>query len=132
MIRTVLIFLLCFITILCSAQTQGEINQGTKIIYQNSEKELNATYQKIIKEYSADIIFIKNLRIAQRLWIQFRDAEMKMKFPDRAAGYYGSAQPLCWFNYKTSLTNERIKTLQIWLKGIEEGDVCSGSVKRKQ
>jgi hypothetical protein len=31
--------------------------------------------------------------------------------------------------YLTELTEERIKKLKIWLKGIKEGDVCIGSVK---
>ena len=31
--------------------------------------------------------------------------------------------------YLDELTKSRIKTLKVWLDGIEEGDVCSGSVK---
>jgi hypothetical protein len=30
------------------------------------------------------------------------------------------------------LTEERIKKLSIWLVGIQEGDVCNGSVKIKE
>jgi hypothetical protein len=56
---------------------------------------------------------------------------MKIKYPDREDGYYGSVQPMCWCMYVTYLTQERTKKLKVWLTGIEEGDVCSGSVKTK-
>ncbi len=97
--------------------------------YQASNKKLNAVYQQILKEYKADTAFIRNLKIAQRIWIQFRDAEMKAKYPDRPEGDYGSVQPMCWNAYLKELTDERIKKLNVWVKGIKEGDVCAGSVK---
>ena len=36
---------------------------------------------------------------------------------------------MCEASYLDELTKSRIKTLKVWLDGIEEGDVCSGSVK---
>jgi len=100
--------------------------------YAESEKEINAVYQKILREYSADKEFIKNLKASQRLWIQFRDAEIKARYPNQSPGYYGSVYPTCISNLKTQLTNERIRTLKLWLTGIQEGDVCSGSVRIKK
>lgn len=131
MTRIIILILFCLNTGLCLGQTQGDINQEAKNNYQKSEEEINSVYQNILKQYSSDIVFIKNLKTAQRLWIQFRDAEMKMKFPDRSEGYYGSVQPMCWYSYMTALTKDRTKTLNIWLTGIEEGDICSGSVNTK-
>ena len=96
-----------------------------------ADQELNSTYQQILKEYAADTSFISHLKIAQRLWIKFRDAELLMKYPPQTAGYYGSEQPMCEKTYLDQLTRDRIKTLKIWLDGIAEGDVCSGSVKMK-
>jgi uncharacterized protein YecT (DUF1311 family) len=116
---------------LCLGQTQLEMNQKVHSDFQKADKELNSVYQTILKEYKSDTAFIRNLRIAQKLWIQFRDAEMKMKYPDRESGYYGSIQPMCWSMYLKELTDERTKKLKIWLAGSEEGDVCSGSVKAK-
>ena len=128
----IFIFLLFSLTTgICSGQTQNDMNQEAKVYYQKFEKEINSVYQAILKKYSSDIAYIKNLKTAQRLWIQFRDAEMKMQFPDRPEGHYGSVQLMCRYNYMTELTKERIKTLNIWLTGIEEGDVCSGSVNTK-
>lgn len=114
----------------CFSQNQMQLNQQADAQYQKAEKEINAVYQKIIKEYSSDTEFIKNLRASQRLWIQFRDAEVKVRYPEREQGYYGSFFPVCYSNYLTQLTKERTKTLELWLTGLEgEGDACAGSVK---
>jgi uncharacterized protein YecT (DUF1311 family) len=100
--------------------------------FKKADKELNVVYQKILKEYRQDTAFIKNLKIAQGLWIKLRNAEMKAKYPDRERGYYGSIYPVCWDSYLEELTTERTKKLKVWLTGIEEGDVCTGSVKIKE
>lgn len=114
------------------AQTQNDLNVEANKKYENTDKELNETYNKILKEYKEDTAFIQNLKKSQRLWLQFRDAEMKVKFPDREVGYYGSVQTICWSIYKEDLTKDRLKTLKVWLEGVEEGDVCNGSVRIKQ
>ncbi len=125
--------LICLFTYAFSfGQSQVDLNQQASADYKKSEKEINLVYQSILKEYSSDTEFIKNLKTAQRLWIQFRDAQVKAKYPDRTQGYYGSVHPMCVSIYLTQLTNDRIKTLTVWLTGIEEGEVCSGSVKIKQ
>jgi uncharacterized protein YecT (DUF1311 family) len=85
-----------------------------------------------LKEYKSDTEFIKNLKASQIIWIKFRDSEMKVKFPDREVGYYGSIQPVCRYSYLEKLTKIRTNDLKVWLTGIEEGDVCSGSVKMKE
>ncbi len=113
-------------------QTQLELNEAQFKLYKTADKELNSIYQTILQEYKEDTAFIMNLNKAQKLWIQFRDAEMKMKYPDRAPGYYGSIQPLCWYKYLTELTQSRTKTLKIWVEGIQEGDACGGSVRGKE
>jgi len=122
----------CFVSLICFSQTQSEMNEGASKDFKQADKELNDVYNKILTEYKEDTAFIKNLKIAQKLWIQFRDAEMKAKYPDKEPGYYGSTQPLCWDSYLTELTTERINKLKTWLTGIEEGDVCAGSVKMKE
>ncbi len=126
------LLLLCLSITVCFGQTQTEMNENTSNNFKKTDKELNVVYQKVLKEYSKDIAFLKNLKNSQRVWIQFRDAEMKTKYPDREQGYYGSMQPMCWNSYMTELTEERIKKLQVWLTGVEEGVLCSGSVKTKE
>jgi uncharacterized protein YecT (DUF1311 family) len=130
--RTFIITLvLCISANFSFAQTQLEMNTEAGNSYLKADKELNSTYTKILKAYKSDTVFIKNLKTAQNIWIKFRVAEMKMKYPDREPGYYGSIQPVCWYNYLEELTKKRTKELKIWLTGIEEGDSCSGSVKTK-
>ncbi|MCF0055336.1 lysozyme inhibitor LprI family protein [Dyadobacter sp. CY356] len=122
--KKLLSVIIIFTTSLNTVFAQDESNQ-----YAKAEKEINAVYQKVLIEYRSNKEFVKNLKMAQRLWIQFRDAEIKARYPNRAPGYYGSVYASCIFSLKTQLTNERIKTLKVWLTGIEEGDLCSGSVK---
>ena len=95
-----------------SAQTQSELNDQEHKKYLKAENELNSIYQKILKDYKSDTAFIKNLKVSQRLWVQFRRADMKMKYPDRESGSYGSVLPMCWSIYLTQLTEERIATLK--------------------
>ena len=129
--KIIVLSLLLLLVTFSSAQTQVELNEQEHKRYLKTDSELNSIYQHILKEYASDTAFVKNLKVSQKLWIQFRDAEMKMKYPDREPGYYGSVQPMCWSIYLTQLTEDRIKTLKQWLDGIEEGDVCAGSTKTK-
>lgn len=118
----------CFFCLLGFSQTQAEMNMMQYDSYKKTDKKLNEVYQAILKAYKSDAAFIKNLRASQRIWITFRDAEVKVKFPDREAGYYGSIHPLCVSLYLEELTQDRISTLSQWVKGAEEGDGCSGSI----
>ncbi|AUD00873.1 lysozyme inhibitor LprI family protein [Spirosoma pollinicola] len=128
-ILTVCLFLT--FTTISLGQTQSAMNSAQAQTFQQADKAFNVVYQKILKQYSTDKEFIKNLKTAQRIWVQFRDADVKMKYSDRPTGYYGSMQSFCESSYRTELTQQRTKTLTIWLTGIEEGDTCAGSVKTK-
>ena len=112
----------------CFGQSQTAMNMQADADYRKADKELNLTYQKILKEYQPKTAFIQNLKAAQKLWIQFRDAEVKAKYPD-ADQEYGSVFPTCWSQEMAALTRERTRHLKVWLVGIPEGDVCAGSVK---
>jgi uncharacterized protein YecT (DUF1311 family) len=132
MIENIIVIIFCIATSFSFAQTQFEMNTEAAENYQKADKELNLTYNKILKEYKSDVEFINNLKASQVIWIKFRDLELKVRFPDREAGYYGSIQPVCRFSYLEKLTKIRTNDLKVWLTGIEEGDVCSGSVKMKE
>jgi Uncharacterized protein conserved in bacteria len=111
------------------AQTQSAMNAETASEFRAADEALNTVYRQILEAYAEDQVFLANLREAQRAWIAFRDAQLKMKYPDREPGYYGSIQPVCEANYLAALTQERTKALQVWLDGAVEGDTCAGSVK---
>lgn len=131
MTRFILSAVFCLAVTIGFGQSQGEMNEDAMKQYQKADKELNTVYQKVLTEYKKDVAFIKNFKAAQRLWVQLRDAELKAKYPDRPAGHYGSIQPVCHYSYLATLTEERTAKLKIWLTGVEEGDLCSGSVKVK-
>ncbi|WP_117881029.1 lysozyme inhibitor LprI family protein [Aureibaculum luteum] len=123
------IFIGLFLTfnLACFSQTQAEMNKQANAEFNASDKILNETYKTILSEYKTDPSFLENLKKSQRIWIQFRDAEMEMKYPSHSE--YGSVHPICRASYMKELTDNRIKTLQKWIVGGEEGDVCNGSVK---
>ena len=128
------IFLLAFLVMIMLfiapnfTQSQTAMNKAYSD-FKRADAELNVVYQKILKSYSRETIFIKNFRNAQRLWIQLRDAELAAKYPNR--GTYGSVAPVCESIYLETLTKDRIKFLNIWVTGIQEGEVCLGSVRMK-
>lgn len=130
--RIILTILIGLSSVMGFAQTQMEMNQQANDSYRKVDKELNDIYKQILVEYKADTAFIKNLKASQRIWITLRDAELKVKYPEREPGYYGSIHPGCVASYLEELTNERIIKLKVWIDGLKEGDACSGSVKIKE
>lgn len=124
--------MLLFQTILTTAQTQdkGTQDEETRAAvaeFKLVEAELNTVFNKVLIQYKSNTEFVKNMKESQDLWVKFRAAELKTKFP--AGGEYGSVYIMCVNDYLTEMTNERITKLNTWLKGTYEGDVCSGSVK---
>ncbi|MDR6566165.1 Protein of unknown function [Chitinophaga ginsengisegetis] len=112
------------------SQSQSELNKQAGQEYKEADKKLNDIYQLILKDYAANKAFIKNLKDAQRIWIQFRDAQVQAMYP-AAAKSYGSAFPMCRAGYLTELTNQRTEALRVWLNGLPQGDVCTGSIGDK-
>jgi uncharacterized protein YecT (DUF1311 family) len=111
-------------------QTQGQMNKESGTNYKKVDTELGIVYQKVIKEYVNNPEFIEALRASERIWIQFRDAEVKMKYPAMNPRLeYGSMYPLCVNAYLEVLTQNRINELKKWLIGIKEGEGCNGSIK---
>ncbi|MBJ2175861.1 DUF1311 domain-containing protein [Aureibaculum sp. A20] len=127
--KKILSFLILIISINCFSQTQGEMNKDAHDSYNKSDKILNDIYKMILSKYDKDTLFIQNLKKSQRIWIQFRDAEMAMKYPEYPNRLNGSVHPMCTAIHLKRLTDNRITTLKKWLAGSEEGDLCNGSVK---
>ena len=113
------------------AQTQADMSRQAYEDYHQVDQELNDVYQQILNLYKSDTTFIQNLKSSQRIWIQFRDAELEIKYPDKSSGVYGSIHPICRADYLSELTRERIDRLKKWIEGSEEGDACAGSVRIK-
>lgn len=114
------------------AMTQLEMNKCSGINYQAAEDELNRVYTLLEKTYVKDQIFLAKLQIAQRVWLQLRDADFEMKYPHAdQLKYYGSIFLSCATEFKTQMTLQRVEFLKRWFAGSEEGDVCSGSIMNK-
>lgn len=123
---SILILSLCHFN--TNAQTQQEMNIAAQKEYKVAENEINKIYKEIVEKYKSDTLFIKNLKASERIWIQFRDAEVKMKFPSNEPFVeYGSMYPLCYYGYMELLTRERIKKLSEWLSKSNQEDGCMGS-----
>ena len=120
----------CLLSTSSFAQSQTQLNVQADAAYQKADQELNRTYQQILKEYRTKTVFLQSLKAAQQRWIQFRDAEMKARYPAANAQFeYGSFFPVCYSDGLAELTKARTKQLRLWLTGIPEGDMCNGSVK---
>lgn len=127
--KHLLLFIISILCFNCFSQTQAEMNKEAYSEFNKSDLQLNEIYQTVLSDYEKDSIFVNNLKKSQRIWIQFRDAEMDMKYPNYPEKIYGSIHPTCRAFYLKELTDKRIKTLKIWISGIEEGDTCNGSIK---
>ncbi len=128
--KTISLLLYIFVGITCFAQTQSEMHKHASEAYKKADLELDRVYQKILVEYRTDSIFIDRLINAQRIWKLYRDAEFEMKFPSENEHVeYGSVYPTCASEFLKEMTEVRLEHLKLWLKGIKEGDMCSGSIK---
>jgi uncharacterized protein YecT (DUF1311 family) len=99
-----------------------------------ADQQLNQVWKAIQAKYKDQPAFLEKLKTSQRLWLQFRDAEIAAHFPvgkgEDVAAQYGSVYPMCVSQLQASLTQQRIQQLQAWLNGAQEGDMCAGSIKQ--
>jgi uncharacterized protein YecT (DUF1311 family) len=118
----------CFDT----AITQLDLNNCAAIELKEADDELNQVYKEITKRNGDDKVFLDRLKAAQRAWFTFRDAELEALFPEvNKQSQYGSSYPMCYANWKATVTKERTQQLKKWITGVREGDVCSGSLPVK-
>ncbi len=118
-------------TVSVTPQTQPQLNDEFCAKFSRTDHELNTTYNQVLAIYKDDIEFIESIKKAQRAWIIFRDYHVDSLYPRSRRGEYGSVKPMCRCNALAELTAERTKMLRKWIDGIDEGDVCAGSIKSK-
>jgi uncharacterized protein YecT (DUF1311 family) len=115
------------------AQTQSAMNSDACNRLKKADAELNHVYQQVLASKATDADFLKAFRQAQRAWISFRDAHVRSIFPDPNPRAYGSVYPMCRCSVLERITAERTQELQhLWIDGLEEGDVCTGSCRIKE
>ena len=113
-----------------NSQTQLQMNEASCAEYKQADREMNRVYLKIVSDDRGDPVFIKAMKKAQLAWLRYRDAHVESIFPG-AASQYGSVSTMCRCGSLAEITKERTQTLNRWLEGIDEGDVCAGTVRIK-
>jgi uncharacterized protein YecT (DUF1311 family) len=111
------------------AANQKELNDCFCNQYKKADAELNRVYQQLITANATDQVFVDKLKIAQRAWIAFRDAQLEAIYPetDDPRVKYGSVYPMCYCSAQQDLTEERTKHLKRMLRS-PEGDACGWSI----
>lgn len=98
---------------------QLELNACARDDFTKADNELNKTYQALIKKEADDKFFIRKLRLAQKAWLSFRDADLEARFAcaeDNVRVCWGSMYIMSLFYRKAELTRERTKHFQQLLK----------------
>ena len=95
-----------FTSTIALAQTQAEMNQEAINDFKTADAELNKVYKLVLSKL--DEKQKKNLIIAQKNWINFRDAHCNFQ-ADLYEG--GTIQPLIRYSCLASKTNDRIDDL---------------------
>lgn len=106
-------------------QSQAGLNQCANNGAKSADAELNRVYAKVLAANATDKAFLEKFKAAQRAWVVFRDAQIAARYPSPED--YGSVLPMCQSGEYEQLTRDRIKQLNAWVAGTEEGDVCAGS-----
>jgi uncharacterized protein YecT (DUF1311 family) len=109
------------------------MNQAACRQYQQSDAEMNKVYKRILNEYGMKPVFIQKFKSAQRSWLRFRDSHLNSLYPEQnKTREYGTAYSMCQCAVLEELTKHRTEQLQKWITGLEEGDVCAGSIRLKR
>ncbi len=87
--------------------SQAGMNERAAVDFQKADVKLNAVYKKVMA-WQIDAAGREKLKKAERLWVQFRDAECESE-ADEARG--GTIAPMVYSNCGERLTLERTAQL---------------------
>jgi len=99
--------------------TQMDLNQCAYDEYQQSDLKLNQVWKQLIKKHKNNTDYVEKLRVSQRTWIQFRDAEVAAMFScleDTPRSCWGSMYPMLYNMALSELTMLRAERLEHYLK----------------
>jgi uncharacterized protein YecT (DUF1311 family) len=105
----------------CRTRNTAEINQCAQQALERKDRELNATYQALLKSLelpgkgdAVDYASARQLlQQAQRDWVQFRDNDCKAKYMLNAGG---TVRDIAALGCQIEHTEQRTKQLKDWLK----------------
>jgi uncharacterized protein YecT (DUF1311 family) len=106
-----------------NANTQMDMNTCAAAALSDADRQLNVTYQAVLKKWAAYPDMIAKLRLAQRNWLSYRDADIAARFAiadqDKARG---TAYPMAHTLYQAGLEFERTARLCEYLRGDAYGE----------
>ena len=111
------------------SQTDINLDEENSLTFLTSK--LDSMYSAVIVEYQDQEIFIKNFKKSQVAWKQYMESQLLARFPEDEEYRGGSSFGMCYALYKQQLIKERISSINDWLIGFPEGEICGGSVKVK-
>ena len=111
------------------SQTDINLDEANSLTFLISK--LDSMYNAVIVEYQDQEIFIKNFKKSQVAWKQYMESQLLARFPEDEEYRGGSSFGMCYALYKQQLIKERISSINDWLIGFPEGEICGGSVKVK-
>jgi len=111
------------------SQTDINLDEANSLTFLISK--LDSMYNAVIVEYQDQKIFIKNFKKSQVIWKQYMESQLLARFPEDDELRGGSCFGMCYALYKQQLIKERISSVNDWLIGFPEGEICGGSVKVK-
>ena len=111
------------------SQTDINLDEENSLTFLTSK--LDSMYSVVIEEYQDQKIFIKNFKKSQVVWKQYMESQLLARFPEDEEYRGGSSFNMCYALYKQQLIKERISSVNDWLIGFPEGEICGGSVKVK-
>ena len=111
------------------SQTDINLDEENSLTFLTSK--LDSMYSAVIEEYQDQKIFIKNFKKSQVAWKQYMESQLLARFPEDEEYRGGSSFGMCYALYKQQLIKERISSVNDWLIGFPEGEICGGSVKVK-
>jgi uncharacterized protein YecT (DUF1311 family) len=102
------------------AHSQAEINSCANDEDARADSELNDVYRLLFSMAEKESGATAKVKVAERAWIQYRDAYLEAMFPaeDKLA-YYGSKYPSDFNIVRASLTREQTKKLRELIKQYE-------------
>ena len=99
--------------------SQLAMNQCALEDYERVDKELNQVWLQLLAKEKDNPVYIKKLRVAQRAWITFRDAETEATFACEDSNprlCWGSMYPMLYHAVLSELTEARIQRLKQYLQ----------------
>jgi uncharacterized protein YecT (DUF1311 family) len=105
------------------AQTTADMNDCAGGMLTAADKDLNTTYQAVLKKWANVPGVVDSVRKAQRAWINYRDADVAARFADAGdAASRGTAYASAHTIYQAGVVRERTARLCEYLRGASYGE----------